>query len=67
MDDSELVSILHDAIHQIELQLMALRHKIERHTAEKSKDEVEQAFDECEKSDDEAACPGLSEDCHGIP
>ena len=55
MDDSELVSILHDAIHQIELQLMALRHKIERHTAEKSKDEVEQAFDECEKSDDEAA------------
>ena len=56
MKDSELIESVCNEVRLLELRIKALRLKIEQHLDDKSqKDEVEQAFDECEKSDDEAA------------
>jgi len=53
MDDHQLL----DELWQLQTLVTELRHKISLRVAKrpKAKDEVEQAFDECEKSDDEAA------------
>ena len=52
---NEILNQTLDELGRIQVQIMELRHKISLFLVKPEKDEVEQAFDECEKSDDEAA------------